>query len=306
MSHYRYFLIFFLLVGLFTGTLFFIPGCGPQTRKIEPVEDYGGIEGGGGVGLVKKTELATTDWGTWKGTITFAGSPPVNEALNINKDLACCLNPKAVAAGETKKQTWVVNRDNKGVANVVVFLSPGPGKYFKIHEEDKTRTKPAAIDQPYCAYRPHVLSHYPSYYDGKNQIKTGEKFLVKNSSTVNHNIKFQDVSLAAPEQPGSPTLSSGTETYVNLYPQSKPISVTCDIHPWMEAYIWVVDHPHIAVTDENGEFEMPRVPAGKELQVVVWHESLGFLNTGGFQGKNGKKMTFQKGKNPPLILDVGP
>lgn len=41
-------------------------------------------------------------------------------------------------------------------------------------------------------------------------------------------------------------------------------------HYWMQTYLWVVDHPYIAVTDERGRFALPRVPAGR-YDAVVWH-----------------------------------
>ena len=35
------------------------------------------------------------------------------------------------------------------------------------------------------------------------------------------------------------------------------IKVKCDVHPWMFAYICVVDHPWFAVTDQKGNFTLP-------------------------------------------------
>jgi plastocyanin len=38
--------------------------------------------------------------------------------------------------------------------------------------------------------------------------------------------------------------------------------VFCNIHPGMAAYIMVVDSPYFAVTDRDGHFVLPRLPAG--------------------------------------------
>ena len=50
----------------------------------------------------------------------------------------------------------------------------------------------------------------------------------------------------------------------------------CDIHSWMKSYQLILDHPYAAVTDENGAFEIPNLPAGKH-EFVIWQESGGRL-----------------------------
>jgi hypothetical protein len=37
----------------------------------------------------------------------------------------------------------------------------------------------------------------------------------------------------------------------------------CDVHPWMFAWVTVVDHPYFAVTDKEGNFTIKDVPPGK-------------------------------------------
>ena len=51
------------------------------------------------------------------------------------------------------------------------------------------------------------------------------------------------------------------------------ISVKCDAHGWMNAFIKVVDHPYHAVTDANGKFTIKDIPPGT-YTVEVWHETL--------------------------------
>lgn len=72
---------------------------------------------------------------------------------------------------------------------------------------------------------------------------------------------------------------------VGLYPgrvSRKPlvtpglIQILCEVHPWMNAYIMVTEHPYHAVTDVYGEYLISDVPAG-EYQLRIWHESLGIL-----------------------------
>ena len=37
----------------------------------------------------------------------------------------------------------------------------------------------------------------------------------------------------------------------------------CDVHPWMFAWVTVVDNPYFAVTDKSGKFTIKNVPPGK-------------------------------------------
>jgi hypothetical protein len=42
----------------------------------------------------------------------------------------------------------------------------------------------------------------------------------------------------------------------------------------MTAKVAVFDHPFYAVTNAKGEFEIKDVPAGSELILCTWHESM--------------------------------
>ncbi len=53
------------------------------------------------------------------------------------------------------------------------------------------------------------------------------------------------------------------------------VPVSCNIHPWMRAWVGVLDHPFFAVTDAEGKFEIGNLPAGK-YTIGVWHERLAF------------------------------
>ena len=48
----------------------------------------------------------------------------------------------------------------------------------------------------------------------------------------------------------------------------------CDVHPWMSAYVHVLDHPFFGTTDSKGGFTIKGVPPG-EYSLVAWHEELG-------------------------------
>lgn len=58
--------------------------------------------------------------------------------------------------------------------------------------------------------------------------------------------------------------------------ESLPTQIKCDIHPWMSAYVLVLDHPYAAVTDQYGKFKIENLPAG-ELEFRYWHERPGYV-----------------------------
>ena len=72
---------------------------------------------------------------------------------------------------------------------------------------------------------------------------------------------------------------------------TQPIKVNCDVHKWMEAFVWALDHPFAAVTKADGTFEIKGIPPGA-VKVVVWHEPEMFPFT-----KDGKPMTLKEGDN---------
>jgi hypothetical protein len=254
----------------------------------------------------KKEELASTGWGTLKGKVTFEGElPAINKDIiaKDNKDRAKC------EKGDTAEQTWKIGPD-KGVANVVVWLRAPAGKYFKVPDDKKEVNETVKIDQTHCAFEPHVVALYPSFFDGKEQKKTGQVFEVVNSAEdITHNTNWNTTDA---------TLNKGDNVILQAKTGSRKIAVitsrekqsggeqsfsmACNIHPWMRAYALAFDHPFAAVTSgdkqgskEFGTFEIKEAPAGVELDVMYWHESMGPFSKA--NAKKLKSITLKPGDN---------
>jgi hypothetical protein len=232
---------------------------------------------------------------TITGRVVFKGTKPamsvIATMLTHADAAACCLKGDE---NEKMQQTWMFGKDD-GVANVVVFLKPPTGKYFEPSEQDKNRTDKVFLKQPHCAFVPHVVATYASYWDGKEYKPSGETFIVENNADCKHNTNWQG-DPGKGNAGGNPSLSPHEEVVLKLKPQSGPIAVKCDIHPWMGASIWAFDNPYFAVTDKDGNFTIKNVPTGVELGVVAWHEGANpdpYFNG----GKNGKKQQFKSGEN---------
>jgi hypothetical protein len=279
-----------------------LSGCSSEKPKEKPAAKE---KGDGAVAEAKpsgstsagKEELASTGWGTVKGKVTYDGDPPPAEdfkpRMEAQTDKDHCLK------GPTKDPTWTVGSD-KGVANVVVWVRAPKGKYFKIPDDQKQRTDTVTIDQPFCAFTPHVVVVFPSYYDGatKKQKKTGQVFKVVNSAPITHNTNWE---------PGDALINSGRnviltaktgEQVIPVAPSKdrdaggeQTIKFKCDIHKWMTGFARVYDHPFVAVTKDDGTYEIKNAPAGAELELVYWHEALG-------APKVLKKITVKEGDNP--------
>jgi len=215
-------------------------------------------------GIATNTSTAPTSsapvksegWGTLKGTVVFGGTPPEPKVLEqqgkAQKDPEYCAKSAPIMS-----EQLVVDSATKGVKNAFIyFLRP-----TAVNPEAKKAAESAKpeFDQKGCVYYPHAVA-----------VMVGETVKVKTGDPVNHNVNFQLKSLTE-----NKVLAPGNTMDVTpSSPERNPGPVSCSIHPWMQAYWLVLDHPYFAITDEKGNFEIKNVPAGTQ-KVVVWHEAMG-------------------------------
>ncbi|MFQ5822583.1 MAG: carboxypeptidase regulatory-like domain-containing protein [bacterium] len=225
----------------------FLIGCGggekkaekpseEVTEEVETMAEAGGYQA-----------MTVTNGGTIKGTVTFAGTIPPKQKLEITKDVNVC------GKMPHYKEDLVVSR-NKGVANVVVSITTlNKGKSMDVLGNK------FELDQNGCTFKPHVVI-----------VPTGTDLTILNSDGILHNIhtfseKNTPINVA---QPGFKKKMTQT------FNEPEVIRVACDVHNWMDSYIIVVEHPYYAVTNENGNFELTDVPAGT-YTLEYWQETLG-------------------------------
>ncbi len=85
----------------------------------------------------------------------------------------------------------------------------------------------------------------------------GQKLKAVNSDPITHNIHPR----AKINPEWNQNQPEGAEPAIRKFPWPEVmIRVKCNIHPWMHAWIGVVDNPYFAVTGENGSFELKNVP----------------------------------------------
>jgi hypothetical protein len=176
------------------------------------------------------------------GVVRFEGEAPVMKPIEEARHCADI------------KEEWAVIAEDGGLANVLVYLEDAPISSGQGRER-------AVLDQAECRFVPRVIG-----------VQIGQPLLAINSDLEFHNVHY------APENNDSNNF--GLETYGKKRsiefdrPEETPISVKCDVHPWMQAYVGVFAHPFFAVTDAAGRYAIERVPAG-EYTLKAWHERFG-------------------------------
>jgi len=203
------------------------------------------------------------DWGTVTGQVIVSGAIPAPELLH-KKD-AAIKDKEVCAAVDTYKDDLVINPENKGLANVFVYLAKAPKT---INPDLKTPEKQTVIfDQKGCVFIPHALV-----------VRAGQTVEVISGDAVAHNTHTYPLKNTATNVLIAPNTAEGKGQKIECKTaESLPLKVTCDFHPWMAAYWMVVDHPYVAVTDKDGKFTIPGLPAG-EHEFRVWHEKVGYIN----------------------------
>ena len=187
--------------------------------------------------------------GSITGTITFEGKAPKMKPLKVDADPICVANNEIAP-----KKEWLILDENKGVKNVLVFITEGLNIDYSPPEE------PVVIDQKGCIYSPHVVG-----------IMAGQQLDILNNDGTLHNIHAlpkvnKEFNKAQPR--------SKKKLSVKFEKPEAPFKVKCDVHPWMGAYIGVFDHPCFSVSGDDGTYIISDLKPG-EYVIEAWHEKLG-------------------------------
>jgi hypothetical protein len=101
-------------------------------------------------------------------------------------------------------------------------------------------------------------------------MAAGATLQIVNSDKLFHNVHARD---------GDKTVfnfAMPVPNHVIPRPLKNPavLRLTCDVHPWMRAWVHVLPTSAFAVSDESGAFTITGIPAGKHT-LKLWHERLG-------------------------------
>jgi plastocyanin len=176
------------------------------------------------------------------GTVTLKGTPPAEKEITPLKEDANC--GKLVAA--TPKTTHYVVGAKGELANAIIIVKGVPGA-----KSTGASAAPAVMDQKSCLYVPHILA-----------VQTGQKITIKNSDPVLHNVHTTPA-VAGNEEKNLAQLAGAADINLSFTKEESFLRFKCDVHPWMFAYVTVVDHPYFAVSGADGTFKITGLPAGK-------------------------------------------
>lgn len=182
--------------------------------------------------------------GVVRGAVKFNGTPPPEKVL---RNEPCC-----TGAPPTLRDETVTLGQNGALANVVVSIEGGP-------RTTGVDLPPALLDQVFCQYQPHVIG-----------IVVGQSITLRSSDPTTHNVNIRSKYGADRNF----WMQRAGESSKTSFDHPEVVKSVCDVHPWMSAYIAVLDNPLFAVTTTAGTFEIKNIPPG-EYKLVAWHELYG-------------------------------
>lgn len=199
---------------------------------------------------------ADAEWGHLRGRFVYDGQPPAVRVFKITRDVDAFDGP-------IEDESLIVNKDNKGIANVVIYLLAAKDRPIPVHPsyaEDATAT--VDLQNKNGRLSPHVLL-----------VRTTQTILERNGDKVAHIANIQ----AASNPPRGALLAVGKPVEHRFPTEERmPMLARCNIHPWERAYVVVRASPYMAKTDADGRFELNNLPVG-EHRFQAWHERVGYV-----------------------------
>jgi plastocyanin len=186
--------------------------------------------------------------GEIKGKISFDGTAPTRRQVKMAADPQC---EKANPDGRLG-EVFVVN--DGALQNVFVYVKEG------VTGEHETPKEPVKFDQKGCMYSPHVLG-----------AMVGQQILILNSDPTLHNVHSLPQNS---KQFNSAMPMKGMTIKKRFTAPEIMVRMKCDVHPWMSAYVGVLDHPFFATSGADGTYTISGLPAG-DYTIEAWHEKMG-------------------------------
>ncbi len=230
-------------------------GCGGSGEEAAPAADDGAPAAVGTPAPdAAPASTAAAAPSTVAGKVTFEGTPPERAVLETQGDPKCAaMHTDAPLLSDRE----VVSADG-GVQWAFVYVKNPPAGDFPVPAEE------VVLDQIGCRYTPHVLG-----------VRVGQTLSLHNSDALLHNVR----AIARENKPINYGQPAGSAPRKKVFDKAEmEIRMKCDVHPWMTAFTFAMDHPFFAVSDENGSFTIPNLPAG-DYTLVCWHESYGQQET---------------------------
>ena len=185
------------------------------------------------------------------------------------------------ACGRKPKISKELLMDSEGgLAYVVVTLSG------KAAEGAKKLPKTITLDQQGCEFRPFTVV-----------IPVGGTLVVTNNDPALHNVHIKDYKKNKPGKTITNTAQPPKATPLTLsLKEPGPFRLECDLHYWMQGWIYVTEAPLATTTNAQGHFEFQDLPPGS-YTLHSWHSQA---------GTSAKNITILPGKQSVVEILIGP
>jgi len=197
--------------------------------------------------LCTRASAAECEWGTLKGRFVLDGPAPKARLVGLG-----------VPADDL-----VVNPQNNGVANVAVVLRRQDDAELAVHPEfENPQVQVTAVSVKLKGFRfvPHTAIMRP-----------GQAVVFANSDPTAHYLNLHSVT--DKNRPLQQAMRAGDlAEYRVQQAEAMPLTLECNIYPWMRGYLYAADSPYAAVSDADGNFEIKNLPIG-EHEFRLRHDS---------------------------------
>ena len=173
-------------------------------------------------------------------------SPYQTVAQAVTAVLLLAAGQRALAAGDLRVR--VLDRDGGPVPEVVISA-----RRLGVTLERQAVTATASMNQHDLSFDPHVLA-----------VEARTRIRFPNDDDVRHHVYS-----FSPAKQFNFSVDSGTVQEEMVFDVAGIVTLGCNIHDEMLAYIVVVDTPYFAMTDLLGGVELTGLPAGR-YEITIW------------------------------------
>ncbi len=184
------------------------------------------------------------------GTVKFEGEVPQMKPLQMGADPICESKHKDKPA----LQELLVLGSGNTMANVLVQVKGAPATTAAAPKD------PVIVHQQGCVYSPRVVG-----------VMKGQPIKFMNADGTLHNVH----ALPKVNRPFNLAMPATVTESEKVFDTPEPVfEIKCDVHPWMQGYAAIMDHPYFAVTGADGKFDIKGLAPGN-YTLEAWHEKLG-------------------------------
>ncbi len=196
-------------------------------------------------------QISVATPGRIAGTVEFDGAFPADTLIQLTSNQTGC--------GQSVTDHRVERSGNR-VAGVAVWLTDiREGKSLPIERRFE-------LENEDCVMIPRVQT-----------VTMGGTLNVINANVAMHSNRIVDVATGELQALAPFNDNGQVVPFDRLLTKPAELEVTCELHPWMKAYVLVLDHPYFAMTDKAGDFSIDGVPAGT-YNLRAWHPVLGLVD----------------------------